>query len=106
MMEIVEHIYPASFVERTQIVENERRQNNLTDDDIARIVEAVKSSYHHCSFSSKELETLRGLAQGVSKTQKIASYMIITAIVGATFGGIGKAIYYYVFEVLMKRVGQ
>jgi len=81
----------------------ERRKDILTDDDINRIVEAVRLSAHHCSFSSKELETLRGLAQGVSKTQKIASYMIISTIVGAVIAGTWKAIAYYFVEVLIKK---
>ena len=83
----------------------ERRKHNLTDDDIARIIEAIKNSYHHCSFSPKELDTLKSLAQGVSKTQKIASYMIITAIVGATLTGIWKAIYFYIVEIFVKGGG-
>jgi hypothetical protein len=80
----------------------ERRQHTLTDNDIDRIVEAVTSKIHHCSFTPTQLDALRGIANGVNKTQKIASAMIIVAVVGAVLGGLGKAIYYYIVEIVVK----
>jgi hypothetical protein len=88
------------------MMNGERRQHSLTDDDIERIRVAISEAIHQCSFTHRELETLKGLAGGVNKTQKIASYMIIASLVGATIGGIGKAVYYYLVEVFIKGGGQ
>ena len=80
----------------------ERRKHTLTDEDINKIVEAVKTHIHHCSFTPEQLDALRGIANGVNKTQKIASAMIIVAVVGTVLSGLGKAIYYYFVEIFVK----
>ena len=78
----------------------EKRRMTLTQDDLDAISERFQCV--SCQFTKDEADTLKKFATSVNRTQKIASWLIITGVVTSVFTGIYHAIKYYVINVIMK----
>ena len=76
------------------------RKSVLTEEDLNKIAEAVRCG--NCQFNRDEADTLKKFASSVNKTQRIASWVIITGIVGSVLSGTYHAIKYYIVNVIMK----
>ena len=75
---------------------DERRRYSLTKDDVIIIFRIAKiASGHVCPFDGLEdgeSEIIQTMARSVNRTQKIASIVLITALVTSTVSGIAYAI--------------
>lgn len=77
------------------------RKNVLTEADLEKLAEVMQCT--RCgSFTAEQTSTLVTLANSVNRTQKIASWVIITGTVSAFFAGVYAAIKYYVINVVLK----
>jgi tetrahydromethanopterin S-methyltransferase subunit F len=67
-----------------------RREYTLTKGDVLLIyrIAKVANTPHVCPFEKDDVETLQSAAQNISRTQKIASIVIVTALVGGMVSGI------------------
>jgi hypothetical protein len=72
----------------------ERREYSLTKGDVLLIYRIAKVANlpHNCPFKGEEQETLQSVAKNINRTQKIASWVIITSLVTGMLTGIGYAI--------------
>ncbi len=67
----------------------ERREYSLTKGDVLLIyrIAKVANMPHVCPFEGDERDTLQSVAKNINKTQKIASIVIITSLVGGMISG-------------------
>ena len=68
----------------------ERREYSLTKGDVMMIYKIARIAYtsHVCPFKGDEADTLATVAKNINRTQKIASTVIVTSIVGGMLTGI------------------
>lgn len=78
----------------------ERRKYSLTEGDILLIYKIAKiaNNKHVCPFEEAEQDTLKGVASNISRTQKVASVLIITGLVTAIGSGVWVAIRHFILE--------
>lgn len=80
----------------------ERRKYSLTKDDVLIIFRIAKiASGHQCPFEGiekSEADTIMSVGTSITRTQKIATGILITGIVGAVISGIWYAIKHVVTE--------
>ena len=74
--------------------ENANFESSLTRGDVMLIyrIARVANTPHVCPFEKDDIETLQSTAKNLNNTHKIASYVIIVALVGGAIGGIWKAL--------------
>jgi len=73
---------------------SERREYSLTKGDVLLIykIAMIANKPHICPFVDEELDTLKSVAKNISKSQKIATSIIITGCTVAIFSGIWVAV--------------
>lgn len=81
----------------------ERRSNALTKGDVMIIyrIAAIANEPHVCPFAGDDAVTLHNVAKNVTRTQTIASGVIITALVAGTLTGIWKVVAYAVKQFIL-----
>ena len=79
-----------SLPDSTEHIGVERREYSLTKGDVLLIyrIAKVANTPHVCPFEGEEQETLKSSARNMLKTQRIASMVIITALVTGMVSGI------------------
>lgn len=79
-----------SLPDSTEHIGIERREYSLTKGDVLLIyrIAKVANSPHVCPFEGEERETLKTAASGMIKTQRIASVVVITALVTGMVSGV------------------
>lgn len=80
----------------------ERRKYSLTKADVLMIYKIARIALpeHICPFKDGEAKTLKGMAGSVSRTQKLASVLVATAIIGAIISGIGAGLMHLVRDFI------
>lgn len=89
LQEIMDELF-----EEAPDVTTERRKYSLTRGDVILIYRIAKiaRANHICPFEEEEAKTLQTVANSITKTQKIASAIIITAAVTTVLSGVWFAI--------------
>ena len=79
----------------------ERRVSTLTDDDLQRIADIM--TCNKCgSFTTEEAHTLKSFASNINRTQRIATWIIISGMVVSVVSGVIAAVKYYLLNVVLK----
>jgi tetrahydromethanopterin S-methyltransferase subunit F len=86
--------------------EGERREYTLTKGDVLLIyrIAKVANTPHVCPFERDDVETLQSAAQNISRTQKIASVVIVTALVGGMISGIWFALKLLILDFVKRPI--
>jgi hypothetical protein len=81
-----------------------RREYTLTKGDVLLIyrIAKVANTPHVCPFEKGDVETLQSAAQNISRTQKIASYVIVVALLGGMLSGIWYALKLLVIDFVKR----
>lgn len=80
----------------------ERRSNALTKGDVMIIykIASIANEPHVCPFEGDDATVLHNVARNITRTQKIASGVIITGIVGGILTGVWAIVTYAIKQFI------